>query len=145
MWDPQRLTALWASMACYRDSFTFFWWEYRRSDGTEVAPNQQANINFSMVRGMRIVNYVLVFLYTRIVSAVKRVEFISDKMYIILRGRWCDIIVRSVLAPTEDKIDGMEDSFYEELERVFDKFPKYSMKILLGDFSANVGREDIFS
>jgi hypothetical protein len=23
MWDPQRLTTLWASMACYRDSFTF--------------------------------------------------------------------------------------------------------------------------
>jgi hypothetical protein len=23
MWDPQRLTALWASTACYRDSFTF--------------------------------------------------------------------------------------------------------------------------
>jgi hypothetical protein len=24
MWDPQCLTTLWASMACYRDSFTFF-------------------------------------------------------------------------------------------------------------------------
>jgi hypothetical protein len=25
MWDPQRLTALWASTACYRDGFTFYW------------------------------------------------------------------------------------------------------------------------
>jgi hypothetical protein len=25
MWDPQRLTTLWASMACYMDSFTFFY------------------------------------------------------------------------------------------------------------------------
>jgi hypothetical protein len=24
MWKPQRRTTLWASMACYRDSFTFF-------------------------------------------------------------------------------------------------------------------------
>jgi hypothetical protein len=32
----------------------------------------------------------------------------------------------------------------EELERVFDKFPKYQIKILLGDFHAKVGREDIF-
>jgi hypothetical protein len=32
----------------------------------------------------------------------------------------------------------------EELECVFDKFPKYHMKILLGDFNAKVGREDIF-
>jgi hypothetical protein len=27
---------------------------------------------------------------------------------------------------------------------VFDKFPKYHMKSLLGDFNAKVGREDIF-
>jgi hypothetical protein len=31
-----------------------------------------------------------------------------------------------------------------ELERIFDKFRKYHMKILLGDFSAKIGREDIF-
>jgi hypothetical protein len=30
------------------------------------------------------------------------------------------------------------------LEHVFDKFPKYHMQILLGDFNAKVGREDIF-
>jgi hypothetical protein len=38
----------------------------------------------------------------------------------------------------------VKDSFYEELERVFEKFLKYHMKILLGDFNAKVGREDIF-
>jgi hypothetical protein len=38
----------------------------------------------------------------------------------------------------------MKNSFYEELERVFDKLPKYHMKILLLDFNAKVGREDIF-
>jgi predicted benzoate:H+ symporter BenE len=25
MWDPQRLTTLWASTACYRNSFIFIW------------------------------------------------------------------------------------------------------------------------
>jgi hypothetical protein len=44
--------------------------------------------------------------HKRIISAVKRVEFVSDRIsYIILRGRWCDIIVLNVHAPTEDKID----------------------------------------
>jgi hypothetical protein len=38
----------------------------------------------------------------------------------------------------------VKDSIYEELERVFDRFPKYHMQILLRDFSAKVGREDIF-
>jgi hypothetical protein len=42
--------------------------------------------------------------------------------------------------PQQDKID--DDSFYDEIERVFDKFPKYHMKILLGDFNAKEGRED---
>jgi endonuclease/exonuclease/phosphatase family metal-dependent hydrolase len=44
----------------------------------------------------------------------------------------------------QDKTDDMKDSFYEELEHVFDRFPKYHMKILLGDFNAKVGKEDIF-
>jgi endonuclease/exonuclease/phosphatase family metal-dependent hydrolase len=30
------------------------------------------------------------------------------------------------------------------LEHVFDHFPKYHIKILLGDFNAKVGRENIF-
>jgi hypothetical protein len=60
-----------------------------------------------------------------------------------LRGRWCHIVL-NVHAPTEDKTDGVKDSFYEELERVFDKFPKNHIKILLGDFNAKVGKEDIF-
>jgi hypothetical protein len=38
----------------------------------------------------------------------------------------------------------VKDSFYEEMERAFDKFPKYDMKILLGDFNGKVGREDNF-
>jgi hypothetical protein len=62
--------------------------------------------------------------YKRIISAVKRVEFVSNRMsYIILRGRWCHVVVLNVQAPTEDKMDYMKDSFHEELEHVSDKFP----------------------
>jgi hypothetical protein len=39
----------------------------------------------------------------------------------------------------------VKDNFYEELEHVFDKFLKYHMKILLGDFNNKVGREDILN
>jgi hypothetical protein len=63
-----------------------------------------------------------------IISAVKRVEFVSDRMsYIILRDRCCYIIILNVHAPTEHKTD----SFYKV----------YQMKILLGNFNAEVGRE----
>jgi hypothetical protein len=45
-------------------------------------------------------NYELgtgIFVHKRIISAVKEVEFVSDRMsYIILRGRWCNIIVLTI-------------------------------------------------
>jgi hypothetical protein len=64
--------------------------------------------------------------HKRIISAIKTVEFVSDRMsYIILRGRWCHMIVLDVHAPKENKTDYVKDSFYEELECVIDNFPKY--------------------
>jgi hypothetical protein len=98
---------------------------------------------FSMAKGRKIINWEQVFLYTR--SAIKRVEFVSDRMsYIVLRGCWCNIIVLNAHTPTEEKGDDSKDSFYEELEGGFDHFPKYQMKILLGDFNAKVAREVTF-
>jgi len=57
------------------------------------------------------------FVHHRIVSAVKRVEFVSDRVsYIVLRGCWCNIIALNVRAPSEEKRDDSKDSFYEEVE-----------------------------
>ena len=53
-------------------------------------------------------------------------------------------IVIKVHVPSEEKSDNKKDSFFEELEQVFYHFPKYDMNILLGDFKAKVGRENIF-
>jgi hypothetical protein len=50
--------------------------------------------------------------------------------YIIWRDRLCGIIVLHVHAPTEDKCDLTKERFFEELEGVFDQFPKYHIKIL---------------
>jgi hypothetical protein len=83
--------------------------------------------------------------HKRIISTVNRVEFVSGRMsYIVLRGCWCHVIVLNVHAPTEDKIDDVKDNFYEALERVFNKVPKYYMKILLGDLNAKVSKEENF-
>jgi exonuclease III len=85
------------------------------------------------------------FVQKRIISGVRREEFVSDRMsYILLRGRWCNIVVLNVHAPCEDKSDDVKKRFYEELARVFDQFPRYNVKILLGDFNAKEGRQDIF-
>jgi hypothetical protein len=76
---------------------------------------------------------------------VKRVEFVNDRMsYITLKGCWHDVIVMNVHVPTEDEDDDIKDGLYKELKRVFDQLHRYHMKILLGDFNAEVGKEDIF-
>jgi hypothetical protein len=73
------------------------------------------------------------------------VKIISDRtLYVTLTGWWCNIIAPNVHTPCEDKSDDIKDCFYEQPGCVFDHFPRYDMKNLVGDFSAKVGREDIF-
>jgi hypothetical protein len=84
------------------------------------------------------------FVHKRNISAVTGVQFVSDRMYIILIGVRCDITVLNVHARTEDNTDDMKGRFYEEPEHEIDKFSKYHMKFLLRDLNSKVSREDIF-
>jgi hypothetical protein len=76
----------------------------------------------------------------RAVSAVRtELELVSDRMsYLVLRGGWCNIIVLNVQTPSERKRNDSKDSSNEELEQVFDHFPKYYMKLLLADFNTKL-------
>ena len=51
-------------------------------------------------------------MHRRLVSAVKRIEFVSDRLsYIVLRGLWLRIILVNVHAPSEEKREELKDSF----------------------------------
>ena len=61
--------------------------------------------------------------------------------HIVIRGQWCNNVL-NVHVPRED--DDSNDSFYEELQQVYEYFSQYNKKILSGDYNANLGSEDIF-
>jgi hypothetical protein len=86
-----------------------------------VAQKEQGIIIFSMEKKKK--NHQLgiaFFVHHRTVPVVKIVEFVTDRVpYMILRGRWCSIVVLIVHAPGEKKSDDSKDSFYEELDQVF--------------------------
>ena len=71
--------------------------------------------NFNFVFGKGNKNHQLgtrVFVHYRIASAVKGVEFLSDRvLYMVLIGLWCNIIVLNVRAPSEETSDGSKDRF----------------------------------
>ena len=63
------------------------------------------------------------FVHYRIISGVKRVEFVSDMViYIVVRGGLFSIIFINMHVPGEQKSDGLKDSFYVEFEQVFLSF-----------------------
>ncbi|VVC39857.1 Endonuclease/exonuclease/phosphatase,Reverse transcriptase domain [Cinara cedri] len=64
--------------------------------------------------------------------------------YIRITGCIFDLIIINFHAPTEDKRDDIKEDFYEELDRICDITSNYSVKIVLGDFNAKVGKEEVY-
>jgi hypothetical protein len=64
------------------------------------------NITVSWGVARKSVNGNRNFVHRRIISAFKRVKFLSNRLsYIDLRGRCCKIIVLNVHVPSEEKCD----------------------------------------
>jgi len=63
--------------------------------------------------------------------------------YIVLRGRWCNIIVLNMHSQGGEKMM-IEKIVLWEIREDFCHFPQYHTKLLLGDFNAKLGREGLF-
>jgi hypothetical protein len=81
-------------------------WE---GDGTELAEEY----TFFFAKKNESLELEIGFIvHERNISAVRKVEFVSDRMpYIMLRSCWSHIIVLNVYAPTKDKTVDVKDSF----------------------------------
>ncbi|PNF40917.1 hypothetical protein B7P43_G14992, partial [Cryptotermes secundus] len=68
------------------------------------------------------------FVRKRIISTVERVDFVGDRLsYITGRsGRWCDIVVLIVHAPTGVKIRSMKNNLYDELENSLNTYAYFA-------------------
>jgi exonuclease III len=73
-------------------------------------------------------------------------EPISDRICKLrVKGKFYNITLINVYAPTEDKKEEMKEQFCEELQRTQDRVPKHDIIIILGDTNAKLEKEKVFS
>lgn len=61
-----------------------------------------------------------------------------------IKGTFFNVTFINVHAPTENKDADTKDMFYEKLNRIYNQAPSRDIKIVLGDFNAQVGREIVY-
>lgn len=75
----------------------------------------------------------------------KIIEFkpIDERMaYLRLKAKPCNISLLNIYAPTEKDSNEEKDKFYEKVEEEIEVIPKEDTIIILGDFNAQIGKED---
>lgn len=78
----------------------------------------------------------------KIRAAVVNFQPISDRISCLrLKGKYQNISLVNIHAPTEKKQLEVKEQFYETVDKIYEKIPKYDLKIVLGDCNAEVGRE----
>lgn len=55
-----------------------------------------------------------------------------------------NLILINGYAPTEDKQQDEKEAFYEDLNTIFESIAKSQPKIILGDFNAKIGKEEMY-
>ena len=69
-------------------------------------------------------------------------EPINERIYKLrLKGKYHNITIINIHAPTEEKDEETKERFYAELQQTQEKVPKHDPLIILGDYNAKIGRE----
>ena len=70
---------------------------------------------------------------------------IEERMCILrIKGRFKNYSLINEHAMTNDSPDEEKEAFYEKLSRVYDNYPRYDIKIILGDMNAKVDGQEIY-
>jgi hypothetical protein len=80
------------------------------------------------------------------ISKVLGFEPISDRICKLrVKGKFHNITLINVYAPTEDKEEAVKEQCYEELQRTRYRVSKHDVIIILGDVNAKIGKEKTFN
>ena len=61
-----------------------------------------------------------------------------------MKGRFKNYSIINVHAPHNESPEADKDAYYEALSRIYDELPAHDIKIMLGDFNAKVGQEEVY-
>nr|CAH7756411.1 unnamed protein product [Callosobruchus chinensis] len=77
-------------------------------------------------------------------KALLAFEPISYRMcWIRLRGKHRKLSILNIHAPSKNKDIEEKIKFYEQVQNILEKFPRYDVKLVVGDMNARVGKEEI--
>ncbi|XP_042911563.1 uncharacterized protein [Parasteatoda tepidariorum] len=81
----------------------------------------------------------------RIKNLVMNFIAVSPRLCVIrIRGQFFHYSIICAHAPTEDRSDDEKETFYEELDKIFNDCPRHDRKLIIGDLNAKVGKESEF-
>ncbi|XP_038106623.1 craniofacial development protein 2-like [Culex quinquefasciatus] len=70
---------------------------------------------------------------------------LTDRMCVLrVKGRFFNISIINVHSPHSGSEDDDKDAFYEQLNWTYNSCPKHDVKVVIGDFNAQVGQEEEF-
>jgi len=76
---------------------------------------------------------------------LKDFKIINERIcYLRLKAKWFSCTMINVHAPTNEKTEEIKEEFYNLLEQNINQIANSDIKIILGDFNAKVGKENIY-
>jgi len=76
---------------------------------------------------------------------VKDFKITNERIcYLRLKAKWFFCTLINVHAPTNEKTEEVKEEFYNLLEQTINQIANSDIKIILGDFNAKIGEEDIY-
>ncbi len=81
----------------------------------------------------------------RIQHLVLNFRKVNERMSVLrTKGRFKNYSIINVHAPHNEALNADKDAYCELLGKIYDEMPAHDVKVVIGDFNAKVGKEEVF-